>query len=128
SRLGDVPVSRPLVLEVLAAELVEEAHLSEHRADSAHLEHQPLQRPEARGLVRRKEASGLAGEVDQDRARLEELERLAARSLRIQYRRDLAVGIEREKLGRALLAPLEAHPMRLVRQAGLLEHDRDLHP
>ena len=40
-RFGDVAVTGTLVLEVLAGELVEETNLAEHRADPAHLEHQP---------------------------------------------------------------------------------------
>ena len=54
-RLRDVAVARALVLEVLAGELVEEADLAEHRADAAHLEHQPLQRLVAAGGVARHE-------------------------------------------------------------------------
>ena len=50
-RLGDVAVARPLVLVVLAGELVEEADLAEHRPDPAHLEHQPLDRRVAAGRV-----------------------------------------------------------------------------
>src|SRR5256885_12433343 len=37
-RLGDVAIARALVLVVLARELVEEAELSEHRTEPAHLE------------------------------------------------------------------------------------------
>jgi hypothetical protein len=40
--LVDVAVTRTLVLVLLAGELVEEADLAKHRADAAHLEHQPL--------------------------------------------------------------------------------------
>jgi len=40
--LRHVAVARALVLVVLAGELAEKAQLAKHRADAAHLEHQPL--------------------------------------------------------------------------------------
>src|SRR5262249_18480129 len=40
--LANITVTRALVLEVLTGKLVEESDLTKHRADSAHLEHQPL--------------------------------------------------------------------------------------
>src|SRR5262249_17263373 len=43
-RLTNITVTGPLVLVVLACELVEEADLAKHRTDTAHLEHEPLQR------------------------------------------------------------------------------------
>ncbi len=45
---ADVAIARPLVLEVLAGEFVEEADLTEHRPDAADLEHHPLDRLVAR--------------------------------------------------------------------------------
>jgi hypothetical protein len=80
-RLGDVAVARTLVLVVLAGELVEEAELAEHGADAAHLEHQPLQRLVAPRRILRHELAGLLGQVQQDGARLEQRQRLAARAI-----------------------------------------------
>ena len=54
-RFADVAVARALVLEVLAGEFVEEADLAEHRADAAHLEHQPLDR-----LIARRRIGGMS--------------------------------------------------------------------
>jgi hypothetical protein len=99
-RLGDVAVARPLVLLGLAGEFVEEADLAEHRPDPAHLEHQPLDRLVAAAGSRRQELPGLVGEVDQDRARFEQPERLAAGPVRIEDRRDLVVRAQRQELGR----------------------------
>src|SRR6185312_4897207 len=112
-RLRDITVARPLVLPGPPGKLVEEADLAEHRTDAAHLEHEPLDRPIAgRGLAW-EEAAGLLREIDQDRARLEERQGFAAGTVGIDDRRDLVVGIEREKLRRHLLLALEADTVRL---------------
>ena len=58
-----------------AGEFVEEAQLAEHRTDAAHLEHQPLQRLETPARVGRQELAGLAGQVNQDGAGLEQRQR-----------------------------------------------------
>jgi hypothetical protein len=50
-RLRHVAVARALVRIVLARELIEEAELTEHRTDAAHLEHQPLDGLVARGRI-----------------------------------------------------------------------------
>jgi hypothetical protein len=48
--------------------------LPEHRADTAHLEHQPFEADVARrGVLRDQFAAGLLGEIDQDRTRFEQL-------------------------------------------------------
>ena len=67
-RFGDVAIARALVLIVATGEFVEKPHLTEHRADAAHLEHEPLQRLVARGRVLRDEAARLLREVPEDRA------------------------------------------------------------
>jgi hypothetical protein len=45
--------------------------LAEHRADAAHLEHEPLERPVPVAHRRGQELSGLAGDVDENRPGLE---------------------------------------------------------
>src|SRR3546814_11345631 len=49
ARFGHIAVPRPFVFVILAGEFIEETELAEHRPDSAHLEHQPLNRFVARG-------------------------------------------------------------------------------
>ncbi|CAI8716477.1 hypothetical protein EMIT0158MI4_110027 [Burkholderia ambifaria] len=125
-RFGGVAVARTLVLVVAAGELVEEADLAEHRADAAHLEHHPLDRLVAACGVLRDQLACLVGEIDQDRARFEQRQRPAVGAVRIDDRRDLVVRVQRQEFGRHLVVRVEAHEVRLVRQAGLLEHDRHL--
>src|SRR5690242_5876236 len=50
-RFGDVAIARTLVFVFLACEFMEEAKLAEHRADAAHLKHDPLNRLVAAGGV-----------------------------------------------------------------------------
>src|SRR6185437_13981286 len=76
----------------------------------------------------RRQLAGLVGEIDQDGAALEEAHRLAAGTVGIDDRRDLAVRIERHELRRLVLVLADVDEMRLVGQADLLEHDRHLHP
>ena len=110
-------LQRALVLELPARELVEVSDLPEHRPDERHLEEHPLDRLPAARRIGRDEAAGLLGEVEQDRARFEQRERLAARPVGIDDRRNLAVGIERQEFRRALLALADVDRMRLVRPA-----------
>src|SRR3546814_4154712 len=53
ARFGHIAVPRPFVFVILAGEFIEETELAEHRPDSAHLEHQPLNRFVARGGIPR---------------------------------------------------------------------------
>ncbi|KGC52746.1 hypothetical protein DO65_4937 [Burkholderia pseudomallei] len=125
-RLADVALARAFVLVLAARELVEEAELAEHRPDAAHLEHQPLDRLVAARGIGRDEPARLLGEIQQDRARFEQRERLAARAVRIDDRRNLVVRVQRQELGRHLIVRVEAHDVRLVRQLRFLEQDRYL--
>ncbi|MEY9429446.1 hypothetical protein ABH975_004761 [Bradyrhizobium ottawaense] len=123
---GDVAVTGPLVLKILAGEFVEEADLAEHRPDAAHLEVHPLDGPvAARGILRQKLA-GLLGEVLQDRPGLEQRQRPASGTVGVEDRRDLAIRIEREKFSRLLVVLAEIDEMDLVGKSDLLQHDRDL--
>ncbi len=125
-RLGDVAVARTLVLVLATRELVEEAELAEHRPDPAHLEHHPLDRLVAAGRILRNQLAGLVGEIDQDRARFEQRQRLALRTVRVEDRGNLVVRVQRQERRRELVVGVEAHEMRLVRQSRFLEHDRHL--
>jgi hypothetical protein len=51
--------------------------LTEHRPDPAHLEHEPLQHLVPGAWLAREEPAGLLAEVDEDRARLEDRDRLS---------------------------------------------------
>ena len=105
---------------------MEETELTKHRPDAAHLEHQPLDRLVALRRVLRQELPRFFGQVDQNRAGLEQRQRLAAGAIGVEDGRNLVVGVEREKFRRHLVMGLEADQMRLVRQAGFLQHDRHL--
>ena len=81
---------------------MEEADLAEHRPDMAHLEHHPLDRLVA-AIAGRQQLPGLLREIEQDRAGFEQAERLAARTVGIDDRRDLAVWVERQEFRRPAL-------------------------
>jgi hypothetical protein len=100
---------------------VEEADLAEHRTDAAHLEHHPLDRLVATCRIGGNELAGLVGEIEQDRARLEQRQRPAAGAARVEDRRDLLVRVERCELGRLLLVAIEGDAVRLVGEADLLD-------
>ena len=127
ARFAHVALQRALVFDGLASELVEETHLAEHRADAAHLEHEPLQRLELARVVLGHELAALAREVDQNRARFEQREWLAVGTVGVEDRGDLVVRVERQELGRHLVVGVERHAMHFVGQAHFLQHDRDLH-
>src|SRR5690606_21966030 len=86
-RFLDVVLERSFVLVFLSFELIEVPDLAEHRTDETHLEHHPLDRVIAASGVLRDEAPALVGEIQQDRARLEQGERLATRPVRVDDRR-----------------------------------------
>ena len=50
-------------------------HLSGHRAEAAHLPHQPFEHGHALAQARRQEFAGLLAEIEQDRARFEDADR-----------------------------------------------------
>jgi len=74
---------------------MKETELTEHRANAAHLEHEPLNSLVAGGRIPRQELAALLGEIDQDRAGFKQRQRLPARTVGIEDGRDLAVGTER---------------------------------
>ena len=77
SRLSSTPYSRRVSFDValeavapvlLVLHLQEVVHLAGHRAEAAHLPHQPFQHRHLRAQIGRVELSGLHAEIDQDRA------------------------------------------------------------
>jgi hypothetical protein len=86
-----------------------------------------LQRLDAGAQVGRQQAPRLLGEIEEDRAGLEDGQGAAAcRGLMVDDRRDLVVGRDREKRGRELLAGGETDRDDPVRHPGLLEEEPDL--
>ena len=72
--------------------------------------------------------AGLVGKVEENGAALEQRQRPAVRPIGVDDRRDLAVGIERQELGRFLIVGFEADPMGFIGQPDFLQHDRYLDP
>src|SRR5204862_731550 len=66
------------------------------------------------------------GEVDQDRARLEQRERFTARTVLIHDGGHLAVRADRHELGLELVAGADVDHVQPVGDARLLEEDRNL--
>jgi hypothetical protein len=102
--------------------------LSEHRADSGHLPHQPLQAGDLALGIPRQQLPGLAREVDQDRARFEHRYWVTAGTVGIDDRRHLVVGIDREIVGPELIAGEDIDRMQVKGQLRLREHNGDLSP
>src|SRR5712672_2205300 len=123
---GAIALQSPLVGDLLAAELVEIADLTEHRSDPAHLEVHPLDGLVSARRIVRQQLSGFLGEILQDRPGFEQPERLAAGPVRIDDRGDLAVRVQRQELWRLLVVLVEVDQMHFVRQPDLLQHDRYL--
>src|SRR4051794_2292617 len=119
-----VPVHR--VLDLLGRIAEEMVRLAEHWADVAHLRHHPLHHLPALADVLRQEFARLGGEVEEHRARLGEHQRLSARAVLVDHRRDLVVRRDGEELGLELLALADINRVHVVLEPGLLEHDVDL--
>jgi len=95
-------------------------------AEIGHLPEQPLVDFDAATLVLRIELPGLAAEILQDGAGLEDRDRLAVRAPVIDDRRHAVVGRDRQELRLELIAPGNIDRNDGVRKRALLEHDRDL--
>lgn len=91
--------------------------------DAAHLEHQPLQHFVLAAGVGRQQPPGLAGEVEQDGAALEQRDGRAIGALGVGDGRDLVVRADGEEVGRELVAGADVHGKHPVGQATLLKHD-----
>ena len=100
--------------------------LAGHRAEPADLPEQPLLDGDARALLARIKFAGLAAEILQDGAGLEDRDRPPARAGGIDDRRDAVVRRDRQKVRRELLAFGNVDGTHDVGQAALFEHDRDL--
>src|SRR5712692_9066812 len=116
------------VLDLLRRVLQEMVRLAEHRADVAHLRHDPLHHHPALAQPLRQEPAGLRGEVEQHRARLGERERFPARPVLVDHRRDLVVRRGGEEIELELVARADVDGMDCVFEACFLEHDVDLVP
>ncbi len=125
--LGDVALQRPFVLVLPAGEFVEEAHLAEHRPHRRHLEEHPGDGLVAPRRVGWDQPAGLVGQVEQDGAGLEQAERLPARPIGIDDRRDLAVGVQGREFGAGSPGLAEGDGVRLIGQPQLFQRDGDLH-
>ena len=99
--------------------------LARLRAEIGHLPEQPLIDLDAGALAGRIEFAGLAAEILQDRAGLEDRDRPAAGPARIDDRRHAVVGRDRQKLRLELVAARDVERDDAVRQPALLQHDGD---
>ena len=106
----------------------EMVHLSEHRPDAAHLEHQPLQRVVFQAVGFRQQLAGLARQINEYRARLHHRVRLAVGAVGIDQRRNLAVGTDGDELGCELVVLADIDRVGTIRQPGFFEHDGNLAP
>ena len=126
-RLCDISRFRAGILDVFPGEMVEKSDLPEHRADAAHLEHQPLD-----GLIAlcpgADQRAGLVGQIDQDRARLEQRQRRAARPVGVDDGGDLVVGVQRQECRAHLVIAGEIDQMGVVDQPHFLQRDGNLDP
>src|SRR6266852_477030 len=125
---GLVAIAVHRVLDLLGRVLQEMVRLAEHRPDVPHLEHGPLHHQPAIAQLARQELAGLRGEVEQHRPRLGERERLAARPVLVDHRRDLVVRRDGEEIGLELVAHADVDGMDFVFETRFLEHDVDLVP
>ena len=92
---------------VLALRIIDEmAELPGHRPEAADLPEQPFQHLLPPARLDRREAPRFLGQMQQDRARLEDRQR-AARHVVIDDRRHVAVGADREEGGFVLRAGLD---------------------
>ena len=108
-------MERALVLDLAAGEFVKKTDLAE-RAHRRDLEEEPLDCLVARRGIGGHELSCLLRKVEKDRPRFEERQRFAARADGIDNGGNFAVRVERQVLGRALVALAEVDKMDLIRQ------------
>src|SRR5512139_285323 len=124
--LGLVDVTLDAVLDLARRRAQEVMGLAEHRADAAHLPHQPFQGLVPLHRILRQELAGLLGEIDQDRARFEQADRLAAGTVGIDDRRNAVVGADAQELGLELLTLGDVDLVHAIGQPALLQHYRNL--
>ena len=124
--LIDIALDREGVLfAVRRGDALEVHRLAHHRADAAHLKHQPLQRFRPRLGVRRQETAVFFGEIPKDRAGFEHGE-VAVRP--VDDGRNAPVRIELQIVGRFLFALGEIDEDEVVGNLRLLKEDHRLVP
>src|SRR5271166_4534186 len=111
---------------LLVGNLQEVVHLTGHRTKAAHLPHQPFEHRYLAAQIRGPVFAGLLAEINQDRSRFEDADRLAARPPRIDDRGNLAIGTDLDESGGELLAFGDVDRLYGVRQAHLFEGYTDL--
>ena len=117
-----------LVLDQAGRIVAEVIGLAGIGAKVGHLPENPFVDGDALALVLAVELAGLAAQVLQDGAGLEDADRLAARSVVVDDGRHAVVGADGQELWRELFADADVHPLQLIGQAHLLERDADLSP
>src|SRR5262245_27759415 len=101
--------------------------LAKHRPDERHLEEQPLDGFIPAPRIGWHELARLVCEIKEDCPGFEQPKWESTGPVRIDDRRNLAVGIERPKFGRLLVVLAEVNYVRLIGQPDLFQHDRHLH-
>src|SRR5437667_11561996 len=104
------------------------ARLPHHRADRTHLEHQPLQRDVLSANVAGQQLPCFSRQINENRSRLEDRDRLSVRPVAVHDRGDLVVRADSQEPGVELLAGADVYRPDLVLEPGFLEHDVDLVP
>ena len=137
-RFAQPPVEHPIeaarlvgvavvgVVDLLRRVGAKMVRLAQHRAEARHLPHQPLHDLEPGARLVGHEPPRLLRQIEQDRARFEDRDRLAVRPVVVRQRRDLVVRADREELGVELLSFFQVHPVLVVGKPGLFQHDVDL--
>src|SRR5882762_3931110 len=126
SRLFDVVITRALILVCSPGEFVEKPNLSKHWADRTHLEHHPLDSLVAAGHVFGEELAAFFSEIEENCTGLEQGQRPAQGTIRVDDGWDLVVRAKGLKFRRHLIVEFEPNEMRLVGKADFLKHDRNL--
>src|SRR5258706_5987115 len=90
------------------------------------LEDHPFENRNLSRKMVRPELAVLLAELDQDRTRLEDADRLSLRTVGIDDRRDLLVRADRGEFGLALPALADIDDVNVVRQLHLFEGHADL--
>src|SRR5258708_791600 len=122
---GLLAVALDRVLHRLRRGTQEMVYLAEHRADAAHLEHQPLDCLEAPGFLLRQETPGLVRQIQQDCAGFEQGIRFAFRPLAVHDRRNLAIRADGNEAGFELIPLADVDRMHVIGKRQFLQHDGD---
>ena len=104
--------------------MAEPPQLSQHRADGAHLQEQPLQRFEALRRIMRQQPAMLLREMQQDGTGLEDAQLARV----VGQRRNLVVRTDGEEVRRKLRTGGEIHVDALVIEFQFFQRDADFLP